>query len=275
MRTLLSTLLLLATTTGCKTPQAPTPPTDVAAAPEARPEREPVVRLSEHDGWGGGSTGVPEFTLYADGLVLFVRGEGPEATVMQAWLSKDETYALLDRANEALGELPETTWLTEGTDQPTSSIGVSHEGRIYRVSMYGFGVAETPAPAAFTALRDTLAEWDHADAEPWTPDELVISMFRTDEAPNETWPEALPLPPSSARVPRERVLGREGATVPQPIRYRVAGTLETALRGVVPPLYTDRAAPAADALYAKAVEWNGASWLVRYDRVVPAETWFW
>lgn len=286
MRPRIPTLLLLAATlcAGCKPsnaaasahPAAASTPAATATTPTPIAERVPLLRLSEHGGWSSGILEIPAFTLYDDGLVVFARGEGEHARAMQARLSKDETYALLDRAHAALGEMPETTHLIHGRDIRSASIGVTYGGRIYSVTMHGFEEDEDqPAPEAFAALHETLASWDAPDAEPWTPDELVIAMFRVDAEPTNAWPDVLPPPPQGAREPRERVVTHGGTTIPQPIRYRVPGSLQASLSGSVPPLRADLAQDDVQALYARVIEWNGASWHVRYDRVVPERTWFW
>ncbi len=228
--------------------------------------REPLVRLTQLGGWEGPhDLEIPTFTLYADGLVIFARGEGDDARAMQVHLSKEETYALLDRANAALAELPERTRLLNATDQPMSTIGVTHQGRIYSVGMYGYGSdGAEDAPRAFTTLHETLEHWDHPDAVPWSPDELTISLFRVDDGRATAWPEGLPQPPADAREPRERTLGRSGTTIRQPLRYRVSGTLEDPLTDAIP-----------DPSEGRTVAWNGALWRLRYHRVVPAEQWYW
>ena len=265
VRTLAAFVVATASVAACSS--SPTTQCSQAPSPDyARELREPVLRLSEHGAWGTPlqDAGIPEFTLYADGLVVFARGEGSDAQAMQARLSLEETYALVDHANAALGELPALTQLSTATDQPAAGIGVTHQGRIYNVGMYGFGSEGTEAPSAFTELRNRLAAWDHADAEPWTPDELDVVLYRVDEARSTPWPTALPMPPADAREPRERTLGRNGKTIRQPIRYRVPGSLEGALN--------DAIARNDEGLV---VPWNGGHWRVRVERVVPARTWFW
>ncbi len=274
MKSVAASLLLLSTLAGCHRAAAPAPtcpePLTAATQPEdARPHRQPLVRLSEHGTWGQAlqHTEVPEFTLYDDGLVVFARGVGEEAVAMQARLSKEDTYALLDRVDAALGDLDENIELTTSTDAARASIGVTHNGRIYAVGVYGFGSSDSEAPAKFSEMRDLLQAWDHPDAEPWTPDELEIVLYRKEGAKSSAraWPQTLPPPPSDAREPRARPLGGRSKTmIQQAIRYRVSGALEPALA---------RSLPSAED--GETVAWNDTAWLVRYERVVPARTYYW
>jgi hypothetical protein len=274
MRRFVSTLALLSSLAGCHAatvPVCPEPPQ--AAVAQAHGERQPLVRLQEYGSWGSTmqAAGVPEFTLYADGLVLFARGVGEDAEPMQARLSSEDTYALADRVSAALRDLPESNRLVEHTDAGQAAITVFDQDRVRTVGMYGFSEeTRAGAPGAFAELRDELAAWDHPDAEPWTPDELMISMIRVDDAATDAWPELLPQPPQGAREPRERVIGRSGTTIRQPIRYRVSGGLEQALAEVSPSKEPSEDDPQSLGL----VTWNGATWHLRYQRVVPAQTWF-
>ncbi|MBL4684061.1 MAG: hypothetical protein JKY37_05690 [Nannocystaceae bacterium] len=237
----------------------------------------PLVRLSEHGQWGGSlqQAGVPEFTLYADGLVIFARGQGDSAQPMQARLSTKEAEAVLERANATLSSFPERTNLVSGSDAAEAAIGVTYEGRIYSVSMYGFGSGGAKAPEAFTELHNELVAWDHPDAEPWTPDELTIVMFRVDGAPSNAWPKELPPPPNGSSEPPERAVGRDGASIRQPIRYRVPGNMEAVLGDIVPPLNATGIDVDSDERYAATFAWSGAAWHARYQRVVPERMWFW
>lgn len=275
MKTLAASLLILTALGGCHQSATRCPePTATSSAPTATDSsahilREPVLRLTQSGGWGQQlqEAGIPEFTLYADGLVLFARGEGASATAMQARLSVEDTAALLDRAHAALGSMPPQTHLVSHTDAAEATIGVTHGGRIYAVNMYGFGEQDADAPEAFTELRGLLQSWDHPDAEAWTPDELEVVLYRRDEleGSEHAWPSALPRPPAGAREPAPRPLGGRSKTmIQQPIRYRVSGDLEAALASTLP-----------DPKGQDGVAWNGSTWLVRYERVVPARTWFW
>lgn len=277
MKTLAASLLVLTALSGCqrsatrcpKTPAASSAPLAAPTGDTAHILREPVLRLTESGGWGQGlqRAGIPEFTLYADGLVIFARGEGPSATAMQVRLSAEDTAALVDRAHAALGALPRQTELVTHTDASLATIGVTHGGRIYAVGMYGFAEAAADAPVAFTELRGLLQSWDHADAEAWTPDELEIALYRHDdlEGSEQAWPSELPRPPAGAREPSPRPMGGRSKTmIQQPIRYRVSGDLEAALESTLP-----------DPKGQDGVVWNGSTWLVRHTRVVPARTWFW
>lgn len=127
MRRFVSTLALLSSLAGCHAatvPVCPEPPQ--AAVAQARGERQPLIRLQEYGSWGSTmqAAGVPEFTLYADGLVLFARGVGEDAEPMQARLSSEDTYALADRVSAALRDLPESNRLVEHTDAGQAAITV-------------------------------------------------------------------------------------------------------------------------------------------------------
>lgn len=235
--------------------------------------RQPVLRLTEHGDWGSTQgSGVPSFTLYADGLAVFALGSGADAKAMQTRVSAEEVDAMVEMANERIGELPERIRAANSTDQAQAAIGVVHGGRIYSVSVYGFnsdGVSEPsadPIPNGFLELHRTLKAFAAADAEPWTPDELVVSLYRRDERNGDaqSWPAVLPLPPADAREPKPRVIGRSDKTIQQAIRYRVSGELEKELERVLP-----------DPKSLQTVEWRGTAWLVRTERVVPQRTYFW
>ncbi|MBV1860903.1 MAG: hypothetical protein KUG77_20980 [Nannocystaceae bacterium] len=277
MKPLATSLLVLLAFSGCqrsatRCTDAPTTsitPLAPVADSTAHVVREPVLRLTESGGWGEAlqQAGIPEFTLYADGLVMFARGEGPSATAMQVRLSPEDTTALVARADGAMRALPRHTNLVHASDAPQAAVGVTHGGRIYMVGMYGFGDEHARAPEAFTKLRDFLQGWDHPDAAPWTPDELEIVLFRRDDqgGSEQAWPSELPLPPLGTREPPPRPLGGRSKTMlQQPIRYRVSGDLEAVLAANLP-----------DPKGQDGVTWNGSTWLVRYERVVPARSWFW
>jgi hypothetical protein len=255
---------------GCSAPSSTTEhtttvPCDVAL-PRARVLRQPVLRLSEHGDWGAPiqGAGIPTFSLYEDGLVVYAEGEGDDARPMQAHLSPEEVYALVDLANAKIGELPEQVSVVTATDQPLASIGVTHGGRIYSVNVYGFG--EPGTPEAFTELHDMLRDFTRPDAEPWQPDELDVVLYRKSDLEKDAkpWPSALPLPPTDSREPRLRVIGRKPTEIQQPIRYRIDGELEPELGRVLPP-----------AEQQQAFQWRGTAWLVRTERVLPARTFYW
>lgn len=272
---------LLGACSSARAPQTTTPAASAdatdcggACGAEALPLRQPVLRLTESGDWGSPvqESGVPTFTLYEDGLVIFADGMGADAKPMQARLSADEVDAMVELANESLGALPKRIRAAHGTDQAEAGIGVVYGGRIYSVSVYGFtadGSAEPdadPIPPAFVELHRRLQTFTADNAEPWTPDELVVSLFRRDDLGDEAkpWPQALPQPPADAREPNPRVIGRSGKTVQQAIRYRVSGKLEAKLAKQLP-----------NATSLETVKWRGTAWLVRTERVVPQLTYFW
>ncbi|MEM6291776.1 MAG: hypothetical protein AAGA54_10940 [Myxococcota bacterium] len=265
MKTLSALCFALCTLVGCaSTPAVSTKPAATTPPSQGRPLRQPVVQLSERGAWGETlqSTEVPEFTLFEDGLVVFVRGSGASAVAMQTRLSLSETIALTNAANDALADMDELLELVSATDQPEARIGVTHQGRIYSVTAYGFGSDEAKPPPAFQALRDRLAAWDHDEAEAWTPDELEVVLAPVDDADADAvgWPAALPLPPTGARLPPPRPYGRE-STVQPPMRYRVPGELAAELDDAL----------ADDGLD---VRYAGGTWRVRYERVLPSAMWF-
>lgn len=279
MKTLAAHLVLVTTLFGCQRgatvcpePVAPAPTAVAGTTPTdapARIVRQPVVRLTESGAWGGAlqQAGIPEFTLYADGLVVFAQGEGETAVAMQAQLSPQETYALVDRVDQTLGTLPEMLGATNSLDGATASIGVTRHGRIYSVHMSWPDDDSAETTRAFREVRDLLQAWDRDGGEPWTPDELEIVLYRRDnlEGAVQPWPAELPPPPDGAREPRPRPLGGRSKTmIQQPIRYRVSGDLEASLNATLP-----------DPKGQDGVAWNGSQWLVRHERVVPARTWFW
>lgn len=277
MKTIAAHLLLATTLFGCQRgpsvcpePPAATPsPASTAVHERGRIVRQPVVRLTESGAWGSAlqQAGIPEFTLYADGLVVFARGEGEDAVAMQAKLSTRETYALVDRIDLVLGTLPTTVGATNSRDGATASIGVTRHGRIYVVRMSWPDDNHAASTHAFRQARDLLQGWDRADAEAWAPDEVEIVLYRRDrlEGSLVPWPSILPTPPDGAREPRPRPLGGRSKTmIQQPVRYRVSGDLAGGLTAALP-----------DPKGQDGLAWNGSVWLVRHEPVVPARTWFW
>ena len=257
-------------TAACGTPSSTRCEPSVApgnvAPPEGRTLRRPVLRLSEHGDWGSPTqhAGIPTFTLYEDGLVVYADGTGESAKAMQARLSEQEVYALVEMANDKIGELPPRVRVSQATDQAEATIGVVYHGRIYSVGVYGVGQSGTPE--VFSELQKLLQEYKHPQAEPWQPDELEVVVYRKDDLRRtaKTWPAELPQPPQDAREPRPLRAGRSKTAYQQPIRYRVDGELEARLAEVLPP--------AGDM---QAFRWRDTAWLVRTERVVPARTFFW
>lgn len=228
--------------------------------------RRPVLRMNEHGAWGTRihNAGIPTFSLYEDGLLIYAHGQGENAKAMQVRLSPDEVYALVDLANAKIGDLPPDIRASQATDQPEAAIGVTHEGRIYQVRVYGFAPEDSSIPAAFVELHEKLQSYTHPKAQPWQPDELEVVLWRRNDLKiaAQPWPDTLPLPPEDAREPRARPTGREG-TIQQSIRYRVDGELEAALDEVLP-----------DPSELKTFAWRGSAWLVRTERVVPSMGWY-
>jgi hypothetical protein len=254
------------TSSGTTDPESTASASDAAGCERTgRVLRRPVVRMDEHGAWGTPiqSAGIPTFSLYEDGLLVYAHGQGENAKAMQVRLSPDEVYALVDLANAKIGALPPDIRVSQASDQPEAAIGVTHEGRIYHVRVYGFDPEQSSIPAAFVELHDKLQSYTHPQAQPWQPDELEVAVWRRDDLKSEAqaWPDALPLPPEDAREPRARALGRK--SIPQPIRYRVDGEFEAALDDVLP-------APGE----LQAFAWRGSAWMVRTERVVPAMGWY-
>jgi hypothetical protein len=234
-----------------------------------RVQRTPVLVLEEMGGWRASEypqTGTPTFTLYEDGLVLFVEGAGAGARVRQAQLSPAEVEALTRDAHDKLDELPDRIATSEATDQPMVMIrlhtrtvsvwGIDREGKptsppgTPRVGTTG------TVPAAFAELYASLRSFRTDGAQPWSPDEIAIRLHRHDAGESEAaaWPSAVPLPPEGATEPPPA--GKPAH--PRPLQYRVDGALEDevvdALEGLgEPPI----------------VRWSGKSWILRVSRVVP------
>jgi hypothetical protein len=105
---------------------------DCNAVSPARIERQPVLTLQEHGPWGSPYDAAqgPAFRLYEDGRLLFTAGDGEAARVMQADLTPDEVYALLDAARDVLDPMPAHTDLAGGaSDQAQTSITLTHDNR--------------------------------------------------------------------------------------------------------------------------------------------------
>lgn len=268
---LLASFVASAALGGCRAPQGCTSTPEVSVpspATDARILRRPLLRMTESGSWGTRiqSAGIPTFTLYEDGLVVFADGTGDAARAMQVQLSREQAYALADHANDLIGDLSPQIEASTASDQPEVTIGVTHQGRIYSVRVYGFG--EGKVPAAFLELHQELQRYTHADAKPWQPDELEVVMHRAKEDLSDAarpWPSALPVPPQGAREPRPRVLGRNGTEIRQPIRYRVPGELEADLEEALATA-GDEPTPYV---------WGDDVWFVRTERVIPAREYFW
>ena len=238
---------------------------------QGRIERRPVLSLTDHGGFGSpyDHTDVPAFVLYADGRVLFVDGKGAEARVLQADLTEAEVGSMLARAASVLDDLPEHIADHVATDQPTAIFVVTHENRTRHTTLEGWDRGSMSAIAAkapeLATLYAELLAFDHDDAVPWQPDELMVSMFNADdrEAMAQPWPTAVPKPPPGARQPSDAHHPNGRRSYPLPITYRIDGRLE---------------ADATKALAALGdlplVDHDGHKWIVRTRRIVPGSgTW--
>ena len=109
-------------------------------------------------------------------------------------------------------------------------------------------------------LYAQLRSYTHADAEPWQPDELQISMYKPAEYDGRAvqWPHWLPKPPAAARraPPIEHAKTIEDVAR---IFFRVGPELEDALVAFEKKKGN------------RAVELDGEVWFFHHGPVPPAE----
>ena len=218
-----------------------------------RIERLPVLVLEEHGGWSSyDETDAPAFALYDDGLVLFVEGEGKDARVLQAQLSKEEVDAIVADAHAKLDGVPDRIEGSSATDQPSASVHLATRGPTRDVFAWGIDREGKPTssgasiPSSFVELYRSLQTFAVPDATPWIPDEIAIRLHPRDDVDDPAaWPTALPEPP-------EQVITK------QPLIYRIDGALETEVLAALARIGE-----------LPTVQWNGRAWTVHVSRVVP------
>ena len=258
---------------GCATPStAKTPATQATNTPECtacawtepRVARRPVLVLREMGGWGPDGypqTGTPTFTLHDDGLVVYATGINEDSRAWQTRLSAEETEALVKSAEERLADLPDQVNLLTATDQPSImfELGTGREVFVYGIDREGkvpsFSSEHPTPPAGMVELYLELQQFSRADAEPWQPDELQVSMYRhvDYEGPTRSWPQWLPRPPANSRRPSPKKYVKDV----ERIFYRVGPEFEESLAA-----FDEETTP---------VEVDGEIWFVHYRRVPPAE----
>lgn len=256
--------------TAACTDKGETPNSGSCAWARGRTVRFRVLTLSETTPWADAEyprTDTPTFVLYDDGLVIFVKGKGEDAEVLQGHLDRAEVDALLRQAHDKLADVPEQITASKASDQPTVQIQIATQGPtrdIFAIGVDRHGKPTStigdPVPAGFAALYASLRTYSLQGATPWVPDELAVRLFRVTDgrSPVGTWPDELPLPPRGATEPPRLEHPNGRTSYAQPISYHIDGALEDSVTTAL-----------ADLGEVPLVAWGGQTWIIRTNRVVP------
>ncbi len=197
MRYTLPLLILPLLMTATAFAQTPTP--TLTSTPEVEPSPRALVSLTGHDPWAAVlGADSPTFTLYDDGLVIYINYDDPDPHYQSVQLSPEELeefQAGLD-IGEAFFALDEYYPLTTTTDQPTYSIYVWDETLgSHLVWVYGYPYSPESsrnAPEAFMHIYDQLVSFQDEEAEPWFPEQFEVILWEYNTSEATEWPADWP-----------------------------------------------------------------------------------
>ena len=167
-----------------------------AEAPQAISSDEqaarPVVVFIETNPWLMviGSD-VPSFVLYDDGAVIYRKGEN----FLTAVLPANEMARIV--ASARLADEVVNIEVSDWTDQPTTSVLLSANGKVSGVRIYGRVPSGESQGKLSQQMIDTvlaLREFEVADAKPWLPKNIEVMIWPYEYAPEASidWPRDWP-----------------------------------------------------------------------------------
>lgn len=162
----------------------------------------PVVVFTETNPWLMviGSD-VPSFALYADGTVIYRKGE----SYFTAVLPKNEVARIV--ASARLADEVVDIAISDSTDQPTTTVLLSENGKVSGVRIYGRvvgGESQGKLTQRMIETVQTLRKFDAVDARPWLPKNIEVMIWPYEYAPEASigWPRDWPGLKDSATVQR-------------------------------------------------------------------------
>lgn len=156
----------------------------------------------------------PEFALYADGTVIFLResvGEEKPPHYYTVHITEDERTSLLQQAKGGLANKKPNYRVVNATDQPLSTVALPPLN-YQTVSVYGnpfkptshLGKADS-LPGDLFALMKRLRDFDSNDATQWLPEKVEVMFWPFEYAKGKpvVWPKGWPDLNSSDTVKRQ------------------------------------------------------------------------
>ena len=137
-------------------------------------DNKPVLALVKYGVW---EPLAPEFILYEDGSVIYQRSKSRPSEFFTVRLGAEDEYKIFSLLNAEFAELNGEYTLSEAYDLTTYTIMVWKPIHT-KVSVYGLGSKENPAPAAFEKLYRFLKDFDRSDAVEWLPDHFTVDVYK-------------------------------------------------------------------------------------------------
>lgn len=176
-------LLLAACDSGANTPSGTPTPNPLAG--------QVVIQLFPTAGFiAPRVVGVPEWTLYGDGTVLF-QGQGAAVTLLQARLSRADAQHIVDVVTNQYQFFASTeTLYGQGNPDVGPTLLYVHASGQQKTVGIGQRAGDQPDQQTTNifAIRDFLLQQEPANATPYDPPSIALLALPDDQPSQATWP---------------------------------------------------------------------------------------